>query len=707
MSVKIYLVYGKMKTILIFLILTIKLSASDSWSSVNNFVYDAWVNDYFSFEPKYDIACNYGIFRSVQFGNNWYNSTNIRIKDSIIDCYGEFEFFRIVRSSNAILISIKGGNHVISFDDGLTWEFINDTEIGDIKTFYVDNNDKIYAGTDDGIFISLDNGYHWSKAKTGLNLDGKIITEIKSNENSDIYACSIGEIIKFNRQNNSWDIIKIDSNENLIINSITFIDKSIYIATDKGIFSSNNDGFSWSKLINNISEKRINSIEFIFNKIWAGTDFDGLFVSEDTNYVNYSCFDFKNLHMGRLKIFNNFFSFLYVLGYGLFNDNERGKFFTGRCYGLGYPKIELAFFNKSNNMFYLTKGNIFYSVNSDGFHPLTFNLPLKKHSLFYFIDNSNNLYYSDFGYPLYKSKPSDYWYNWKVMDSSLINIINMILTTDGCLFALNNTGKIFVSRNNGDNWKSIDNLDSISHIAYNRNGNILATSKNKFNISKDNGNSWDAYLNSFQGSFADSINMYQFIDTSIIAATSCGIYYTDDFGSNWAQAIGIPCININNIVRAFNELFASCDSGIYRSLDLGKSWFEYNNGMPRIKKCKVLNVDKLGYVYVATDFFGIYKSVEPVTAVEENKYISEVSINPYPNPLSQSTSIRFNLPESSYSSLKIYDIFGSEIETVFSGYLDAGEHKYNWEASGRANGAYYYRLQAGNEMKTGVMILNN
>lgn len=101
----------------------------------------------------------------------------------------------------------------------------------------------------------------------------------------------------------------------------------------------------------------------------------------------------------------------------------------------------------------------------------------------------------------------------------------------------------------------------------------------------------------------------------------------------------------------------------------------------------------------------LYKT-HNIVSVDENKYKGQLSIDNYPNPFSQSTSINFILAENFYGSLIIYDIFGNEIETIFSGYLDAGEHRYNWVASGRANGAYYYRLQVGNEMKTGVMVLD-
>ncbi len=83
----------------------------------------------------------------------------------------------------------------------------------------------------------------------------------------------------------------------------------------------------------------------------------------------------------------------------------------------------------------------------------------------------------------------------------------------------------------------------------------------------------------------------------------------------------------------------------------------------------------------------------------------------YPNPFNPTTHIRFQLPEKSEVTLKIYDMRGNLVDTpALKKSFDAGEHDVNWTAqdkSGRkvASGMYLYLFQAGSFQKTGKMIL--
>lgn len=101
----------------------------------------------------------------------------------------------------------------------------------------------------------------------------------------------------------------------------------------------------------------------------------------------------------------------------------------------------------------------------------------------------------------------------------------------------------------------------------------------------------------------------------------------------------------------------------------------------------------------------LYKSPFKTPVPEENN-LNKIIIRNYPNPFKDITNIDFELPESCRSILKIYDTFGRELETIQSGYIEAGEHHYKWNARDYPSGVYYYRLQAGKYSKTGVLVLN-
>ncbi|MBV6511938.1 MAG: hypothetical protein FMNOHCHN_01426 [Ignavibacteriaceae bacterium] len=68
----------------------------------------------------------------------------------------------------------------------------------------------------------------------------------------------------------------------------------------------------------------------------------------------------------------------------------------------------------------------------------------------------------------------------------------------------------------------------------------------------------------------------------------------------------------------------------------------------------------------------------------------------YPNPFNPITTIRYDIPENSYVTLKIYDILGRQIQTLQNGDQSAGSYTVNFDGSGYASGIYFYELKAGN-----------
>jgi rhodanese-related sulfurtransferase len=74
----------------------------------------------------------------------------------------------------------------------------------------------------------------------------------------------------------------------------------------------------------------------------------------------------------------------------------------------------------------------------------------------------------------------------------------------------------------------------------------------------------------------------------------------------------------------------------------------------------------------------------------------------YPNPFNPTTTIEFDLPETSEVKLKIFNILGKEVATLVDERLSAGSYKYEWSRSdcpkarrtGMTSGIYFYRLSA-------------
>ncbi len=82
----------------------------------------------------------------------------------------------------------------------------------------------------------------------------------------------------------------------------------------------------------------------------------------------------------------------------------------------------------------------------------------------------------------------------------------------------------------------------------------------------------------------------------------------------------------------------------------------------------------------------------------------------YPNPFNPSTTIKYQLPENSFVSLKVYDVLGNEIETLVNKEQSAGSYNYQWLAgSYLPSGIYFYTLtihsETGKEIKFSKKLL--
>ncbi len=77
----------------------------------------------------------------------------------------------------------------------------------------------------------------------------------------------------------------------------------------------------------------------------------------------------------------------------------------------------------------------------------------------------------------------------------------------------------------------------------------------------------------------------------------------------------------------------------------------------------------------------------------------------YPNPFNPSTIIRFSVPNSGFTQLKIYNALGKEIKTLVNENKQAGNYQVEFNAEKLSNGVYFYRLVNGKFSETKKMIL--
>jgi len=86
-------------------------------------------------------------------------------------------------------------------------------------------------------------------------------------------------------------------------------------------------------------------------------------------------------------------------------------------------------------------------------------------------------------------------------------------------------------------------------------------------------------------------------------------------------------------------------------------------------------------------------------------------IQNYPNPFNPSTIIKYDIPNESFVTLKIFDILGREVATLVNEEKPVGKYKVSFSPNNLVSGVYFYRINAQSVVsnkhftKTGKMIL--
>ncbi|HTR81746.1 MAG TPA: T9SS type A sorting domain-containing protein [Bacteroidota bacterium] len=95
-------------------------------------------------------------------------------------------------------------------------------------------------------------------------------------------------------------------------------------------------------------------------------------------------------------------------------------------------------------------------------------------------------------------------------------------------------------------------------------------------------------------------------------------------------------------------------------------------------------------------------SVPELKAIPTTLWLSQN----YPNPFNPATAIQFTVPTNGRAVLKVFNVLGQEVATIFDGAAKAGEVQHaTFDASHLASGIYFSRLEFGGKMEMKKMIV--
>jgi hypothetical protein len=109
---------------------------------------------------------------------------------------------------------------------------------------------------------------------------------------------------------------------------------------------------------------------------------------------------------------------------------------------------------------------------------------------------------------------------------------------------------------------------------------------------------------------------------------------------------------------------------------------------------RIINVDDDLIADVSDAVF----TIDIVTGLEEDKQSipSEFNLSQnYPNPFNPVTLIKYQVPEASLVSIKVYDIIGREVAVLVNEEKSPGNYQVSFSSENLASGVYFYKMVAG------------
>ena len=185
-------------------------------------------------------------------------------------------------------------------------------------------------------------------------------------------------------------------------------------------------------------------------------------------------------------------------------------------------------------------------------------------------------------------------------------------------------------------------------------------------------------------------------DGSVLNAGEIFATYSENNGVTWKTPVNIT--NTSGIEEKHSSLINNSVGAIQNPL---KVYY-----LRDMKAGGWVNIAGFGKAPV----YGIYKNANiyqiGIKYINSNAASFNLSQN-YPNPFNPSTTIKFDIPKSEFTTLSIYDINGREISRIVNEKLNPGSYEYEFSAGdyNLSSGVYIYKLVSGNYSDTKRMIL--
>jgi photosystem II stability/assembly factor-like uncharacterized protein len=613
------------------------------------------------------------------------------------------------------LIFAGGGHDVYrSTDNGSSWSLVFSANSVAVQAVAAGLGELVFAGTSGyGIYRSTDSGNTWTQTSSGGS-----IASILIHQSGKIFAGNnSGDIICSTDSGNTWTPVLLTPST-VAFNSIVECPEERIFAglggVDLGahgaIFRSTDGGVTWTMLTDvwyPVTSLAVDSNDFIY----AGTSDHpsaGLFRSTDYG----DGWELTAFPAQVLSIAVDSGDALLVgsgTNDGLFRSSDGANTWTQVNTGLTNTTVRSLGAGMNENLVAGMFGGIWHSSSSGGswekvqelkgYYASVYSIRASPWGhLFAGVSGDNGRVY----------RSTDGGATWAQTDSGLPDrtVCDLAFEASGHILAgMSYPAGVYRSTDNGDSWlpSGLQNT-SVSFLAASPTGDIFAANYTDVYKSTDNGYTWVQPNFPTYGIEALAVGLNGFV---YVGLNGAGIYRSTDEGDSWWQT-PLPHSFVNAIaINPSGNLFVGTYDGVYQSTDDGVSWSQINGGLTHTSVMS-LALTPDGYIFAGTWGGGVYGSVEPTTSAErkDDGLPTEFKLfQNYPNPFNPSTTIRYQLPQEAFVTLKLYNILGQEVAALVDEEKDAGSYQVQFDGRVFSSGVYFYRLRAGEFVETKKLLL--
>ncbi|MFK7937056.1 MAG: T9SS type A sorting domain-containing protein [Saprospiraceae bacterium] len=196
------------------------------------------------------------------------------------------------------------------------------------------------------------------------------------------------------------------------------------------------------------------------------------------------------------------------------------------------------------------------------------------------------------------------------------------------------------------------------------------------------------------------------VDENIVYVVYSGfdvqhLYKTEDGGATWsASSDGLPDVPTNTVkIDPFDTdiIYVGNDIGVYVSEDAGESWSPYMANLPDGMMAMDLSISlPERKLRVATHGHGVFQTdlvSNPAVDTENIPVATIDNLKLYPNPTADFLNIEYQLPNTSTIDIQLFNAAGQLVKQVATSEKLNGTQQQQVTVSDLASGIYYIQLQ--------------